>query len=60
VTGLPFGFRLSFRIGRQDDCEVCSKNDYGSRDQAEMVFEGGAWWVRELGSAIRIDAGGFL
>jgi len=43
VTGLLFGFRLSFRIGRQDDCEVCIQDDYGSRDHAEMVFEGGAW-----------------
>src|SRR6267142_5020384 len=53
-----FRFRLSFRIGRRDDCEVCIQDDYVSRDHAEMVFEDAAWWVRDLGSAIRMDVGG--
>ena len=44
-------FRLSFRIGRQDDCEVCIKDDYVSRYHAEVAFTDGVWWVQDLGSA---------
>ena len=53
-----FRFRLSFRIGRQDDCEVCIKDDYVSRYHAEVVFEEGLWWVRDLGSANGVYVGG--
>jgi hypothetical protein len=44
-------FRLSFRIGRLEDCEVCIKDDYVSRYHAEVVFEDDRWVVRDLGSA---------
>jgi pSer/pThr/pTyr-binding forkhead associated (FHA) protein len=53
-----FRFRLSFRIGRQDDCEVCIKDDYVSRYHAEVSFEDGVWCVRDLGSANGIYVGG--
>jgi len=53
-----FRFRLSFRIGRQDDCEVCIKDDYVSRYHAEVSFEDGVWWVRDLGSANGIYVAG--
>lgn len=46
-----FRFRLSFRIGRLEDCEVCVKDDYVSRYHAEVVFEDEQWWVKDLGSA---------
>jgi len=43
-------FRLSFRIGRLEDCEVCIKDDYVSRYHAEVVFEDNQWVARDLGS----------
>lgn len=44
-------FRLSFRIGRLEDCEVCINDDYVSRYHAEVIFEENQWWVLDLGSA---------
>jgi membrane-bound lytic murein transglycosylase D len=44
-------FRLSFRIGRQDGCDVCVKNDYVSRYHAEVCFEDDQWVIKDLGSA---------
>jgi len=46
-----FRFRLSFRIGRLEECDVCIKDDYVSRYHAEVIFEDNQWWVRDLGSA---------
>jgi len=46
-----FHFVKSFRIGRVEDCEVCIKNEYVSRAHAEVVFENGQWWVRDLNSS---------
>lgn len=39
-------FRLSFRIGQLEACEVCIKDDYVSRYHAEVVFEDDRWVVR--------------
>jgi len=44
-------FRLSFRIGRQEDCEVCVKDDYVSRYHAEVTFEHEQWVIKDLASA---------
>jgi membrane-bound lytic murein transglycosylase D len=44
-------FTQSFRIGRVEDCEVCVKDDYVSRFHAEVVFQDGQWWVRDLNSS---------
>jgi len=46
-----FHFLKSFRIGRVEDCEVCIKNEYVSRAHAEVVFENGQWWLRDLNSS---------
>jgi len=43
-------FAKPFRIGRRDDCEVCIENDYVGRVHAEMIFENGKWWLRDLQS----------
>jgi membrane-bound lytic murein transglycosylase D len=48
---LCFQFNKRFRIGRVDECEVCVKDDYVSRIHAEVVFESGQWWVRDLNSS---------
>ena len=46
-----FHFLKAFRIGRVEDCEVCIQNEYVSRAHAEVVFENGQWWVRDLNSS---------
>jgi hypothetical protein len=43
-------FTKPFRIGRLDDCEVCIDNEYVGRTHAEMAFENGQWWLRDLQS----------
>jgi peptidoglycan lytic transglycosylase D len=53
-----FRFLKSFRIGRVEDCEVCIKSEYVSRAHAEVVFENGQWWVRDLNSSNGIFVGG--
>jgi membrane-bound lytic murein transglycosylase D len=62
-TGTPenprdFRFQQSFRIGRADNCEVSINDDYVSRNHAEVTFENGKWWVRDLGSSNGIYADG--
>ena len=52
-----FQFRRTFRIGRMEDCEVFVDNDFVSRYHAEIVFESGRWWVRDLGSSNGIYIG---
>ena len=44
-------FEKPFRIGRVDECEVCIRNGYVSRQHAEVIFENGDWSVRDLGSS---------
>jgi membrane-bound lytic murein transglycosylase D len=44
-------FAKPFRIGRADECEFCIPNDYVSRVHAEVCFENGAWWIRDLNSS---------
>jgi pSer/pThr/pTyr-binding forkhead associated (FHA) protein len=52
-----FEFRESFRIGRIDECGLCIRNEYVSRNHAEVVFENGQWCIRDLGSANGIFVG---
>ena len=40
-----------------EDCEVFVDNDFVSRNHAEIVFENGRWWVRDLGSSNGIYIG---
>ena len=44
-------FGKSFRIGRVEECDVCIKDEYVSRAHAEVLFENGQWWVRDLHSS---------
>ena len=44
-------FARPFRIGRADNCEFCISNDYVSRVHAEVGFENGTWWIRDLESS---------
>jgi membrane-bound lytic murein transglycosylase D len=46
-----FTFSRRFRIGRATECEVCVENDLVSRVHAEVLFEDGSWWIRDLHSS---------
>jgi membrane-bound lytic murein transglycosylase D len=46
-----FYFTGSFRIGRGKDCDVRVTDATVSRSHAEIFFEAGSWWVRDLQSA---------
>jgi membrane-bound lytic murein transglycosylase D len=46
-----YRFDRPFRIGRLKDCELSIDNSFVSRAHAEVVFEGGHWLIRDLGSA---------
>lgn len=52
TTAQPVEFRFEqpFKIGRTPECEVCIQDDYVSRQHAEVLFENGDWWIRDLGS----------
>lgn len=43
-------FTELFRIGRTEECEVCVQDEHVSRIHAEVSFENGTWWIRDLGS----------
>lgn len=45
-----FCFHTKFRIGRDPQCELCIESDVVSRAHAEVEFQNGAWWVRDLDS----------
>ncbi len=45
-----FCFTESFRIGRGKNCEVQVSDPTVSRSHAEISFEEGSWWVRDLQS----------
>lgn len=44
-------FTRSFRVGREEGCDVCVENEYVSRSHVEVFFENGQWWVRDLNSS---------
>jgi membrane-bound lytic murein transglycosylase D len=46
-----FTFDRRFRIGRAAECEVCVEHDFVSRVHAEVLFEEGCWWIRDLHSS---------
>jgi membrane-bound lytic murein transglycosylase D len=50
-TWCNFRFDKPFRIGRLKDCDLSIDNSFVSRAHAEVVFEGGHWSIRDLGSA---------
>src|ERR1022692_4602430 len=51
LDGKQFEFLELFRIGRTEECEICVKDKHVSRIHAEVSFENGAWWIRDLGSS---------
>jgi membrane-bound lytic murein transglycosylase D len=53
-----FRFVNAFRIGRVDSAEVCIRDEHVSRNHAEVLFENGQWWVRDLASSNGVWAGG--
>ena len=51
VDTLHLVFDRPFTIGRVEECDVCIRNGYVSRQHAEVLFENGYWWIRDLGSS---------
>ena len=43
-------FTQAFRIGRDESCQVRLQDFLVSRFHAEVVFENGQWWVKDLNS----------
>ena len=50
-TWCNFRFDKPFKIGRLKGCDLFIDNSFVSRAHAEVVFEGGHWSIRDLGSA---------
>lgn len=46
-----YHFSESFRIGRDDSCQLQITDKVVSRFHAEVLFIGGQWWLRDLQSA---------
>ena len=44
-------FQTPFRIGRVEECGLCVKSEYVSRNHAEARFENGVWVIRDSNSA---------
>ena len=38
-------------LGRHPECDICIESQFISRFHAELFFEAGAWWVKDLESA---------
>lgn len=51
VESCEFTFRRSFRIGRDDDCEIQIQSPGISRRHAEVRLEVGCWRLKDLDSA---------
>lgn len=46
-----YQFTAPFRIGRVEECEVCIKSEFVSRQHLEVAYENGRWHFRDLGSS---------
>ena len=45
-----YRFLHNFRLGRGDDCDVRFTDQQVSSNHAEVAWEEGQWWLRDLGS----------
>jgi membrane-bound lytic murein transglycosylase D len=52
-----YRFQTSFKIGRQDDCDISIKNEFVSRTHLNVALEQGEWWVVDVGSSNGIYVG---
>jgi len=50
VRKTEFSFSNSFRIGRDEGCDLQLFDDAVSRFHAEVRFEDGNWWLHDLNS----------
>ncbi len=61
MPGAPlqtYRFTTPFRIGRTEDCEVCIKSEFVSRNHVRVEWQNGQWVARDAGSANGIYADG--
>ncbi len=55
---ITYTFKKFFAIGREDSCEVQVMTMGVSRRHAEVYFEKGRWWIKDLNSANGIYVNG--
>lgn len=48
--GAAFPLRVVSRVGRQPDSTVALDEPFVSVDHAELAYDNGRWWLRDLGS----------
>ncbi len=58
APGKEFVFKEPFRIGRDEECQVCIKDYMVSRVHAEVKYEEGQWWIQDLNSTNGTFIGG--
>ena len=51
-------FSNSFKVGREDDCDLTIQHSHVSRNHLEIDFKDQCWWVHDLGSTNGIFVNG--
>jgi len=51
ANGAVYHFTQGFTIGRHSTCALCVNDAVVSRRHAEVLQDGGKWWIRDLDSA---------
>src|SRR5277367_2212732 len=46
-----YAFKVPFKVGRVEECEICIRNDFVSRSHASVSIENGEWWLSDLNSS---------
>ena len=48
--GAAFGLQPVTRVGRHPDCTIALDEPFVSAEHAELSYDHGRWWLRDLGS----------
>ncbi len=48
--GASFGLEPVTRIGRRPECTIALDEPFVSAEHAELAYDNGRWWLRDLGS----------
>ncbi|MGA9243549.1 MAG: FHA domain-containing protein [Silvibacterium sp.] len=52
-----YTFKVPFKIGRAEECEICIKNEFVSRSHVSVSIENGEWWLSDLNSSNGVYVG---
>ena len=52
-----YTFKVPFKIGRAEECEICIKNEFVSRSHVSVSVENGEWWLNDLNSSNGVYVG---